>query len=184
MLNFVKTYFLKKLVLLSKVRRFLCARWIFLKKLENKFVTHKSNISYHSLFRVLSTGHGKKCKSIDFSPLISGCARKLSTIMIIFCPFLLNLRSRSRGHSSISFPSIHAFFWPRYWQGRYGTWLNHLGLANLTIANISIFSLRALDAAIPVILFLLCFQPEQDCPLKCKVLDGRASQNRPSLSTL
>ena len=107
MLNFVKTYFLKKLVLLSKVRRFLCARWIFLKKLENKFVTHKSNISYHSLFRVLSTGHGKKCKSIDFSPLISGCAGKLSTIMIIFCPFLLNLRSRSRGHSSISFhPSM------------------------------------------------------------------------------
>ena len=50
---------------------------------------------------------GKKCKSIDFSTLISRCGGQLSTIKIIFCPCLLNLRSRSRGSFSISFhPSM------------------------------------------------------------------------------
>ena len=62
--------------------------------------------------------------------------------------------------------------------------LKHLGLADLSITNIGIFSQRALYAAIPMILFLLCFPPEQCCPLKCKVLDGRASQNRLNSSTL
>ena len=64
-------------------------------------------------------------------------------------------------------------------KGKFRTCFKHLGLADLPIPNIGI-----LDAAIPVILFLLCFPPEQRCCLKWKVLDGTDWQNRTNSSSL
>ena len=117
----------------------------------------------------------KNCNLIAFSPETSGCAGQLSTIITIFLPCISNLRSSSRNHSSKSVPSIHAFLWNQYLQGRLRTCLKHLGLADFPITNIGIFSSRTLEAAIPVNPAFLCFPPEQRLPRKYKDFDGSTS---------
>ena len=102
---------------------------------------------------------GKNCNLTAFSVERSGCAGQLSTIITIFLPCILNLRSSSHNHSSKSVPSIRAFFWDWYLQGRLRPLclIFMLQLADFPITNIGIFSLRALDAAIPVCPILLRF---------------------------
>ena len=99
--------------------------------------------------------------------------RAISTI-IKFLPCISNLWSSLCNHFLKSVPSIHAFFWDWYLQGRLWMCLEHLGLADFLIENIRIFSPRALDTAIPVSLALLCFPSEQRWPWKGKDFYGSA----------
>ena len=117
----------------------------------------------------------KNCKLIAFSPVTSGRAGQLSTIITTFLSCISNLRSSSCNHSSKGVPSIHAFFWDRFLQGSLRTCLKHPGLADFPITNIGIFSPRALDAVIPFHPTLLCFPPERCLPWKCKDFNDSTS---------